>query len=138
MKSLVCFAALCLVASAAFAHSELTASTPADKALVETAPQELELHFSEPVRLTALTLTRAGDARRDLKPLPAQSLKDFSVASPDLLKGQYTVNWRALSGDAHVMTGEFAFSVGEPAAGGAAHDGHGAGHSEQGAQHVQH
>jgi hypothetical protein len=70
--------------------------------------------------------------------LPTQSQKDFSVASPDLAKGQYTVNWRALSGDAHVMTGQFAFAVGEPIAAGASHDAHGAGHSEHSAQHGQH
>jgi methionine-rich copper-binding protein CopC len=138
MKSLVYSAALCLVASSAFAHSELTASMPADKASVETAPKELVLHFSEPVRLTALTITRAGDARRDLKPLPGESLKDFNIASPALLKGQYTVNWRALSGDAHVMTGQFTFAVAEPAAGGAAHDSHAGAHSEQEAQHAKH
>jgi len=138
MKSFLYSAALWLAAPIAFAHSELTASMPTDKASIETAPKELVLHFSEPVRLTGLTVTRAGDARRDLKPLPTQSLKDFSIASPDLPKGQYTVNWRALSGDAHVMTGQFTFAVAEPAAGDAAHDGHGAAHSEPGAQHAQH
>jgi copper resistance protein C len=136
MKSVVYSAILSLVTSAAFAHSELTSSVPADKASVAAAPKEVMLHFSEPVRLTALAVTRAGEAQRKLSPLPAQPQKDFSVASPGLSKGQYTVTWRALSGDAHVMTGEFTFAVGEPAAAGASPEAHGAGHGgAHGAQH---
>jgi methionine-rich copper-binding protein CopC len=91
------------------------------------------LHFSEPVRLTALVVTRTGEAKRELGPLPTERLKDFAVASPGLQKGQYTVSWRALSQDAHVMTGEFTFAVSEAVAAGAAHEGHSAP-----AQHAEH
>ena len=138
MKTFVYSTLLSLIAAPAFAHSELTASMPADKASVETAPKELMLHFSEPVRLTALAVTKAGDAQQELGALPAKSQKDFSIASPGLTKGQYTVSWRALSGDAHVMTGQFAFAVGEPMASGASHEAHSAGHAEHGAEHGQH
>jgi methionine-rich copper-binding protein CopC len=137
MRTLVYSALLSLVAASAFAHSELTASMPADNATVETAPNELMLHFSEPVRLTALTVTKAGEAQKNLSPLPTRSLKDFSVASPGLASGQYTVRWRALSADAHVMTGQFAFAVGEPIAAGAAHEVHDAAHAEHTAQRPQ-
>lgn len=154
MKTFIYSAVFSFLAAPAFAHSELTGSMPADKASIDTAPKELMLHFSEPVRLTALAVTKAGEAQKALSPLPAQSQKDFSIASPDLAKGQYTVNWRALSGDAHVMTGQFAFAVGEPIAAGASHEAHAgheahdaahdagheahdAGHAEHGAQHPQ-
>jgi methionine-rich copper-binding protein CopC len=137
MKTLIYSALFSFLASTAFAHSELTASMPADKASVDAPPKELMLHFSEPVRLTALTVIRAGEAQRELSPLPAERQKDFSVASPGLSKGQYTVTWRALSGDAHVMTGEFTFAVGAPPVPGASHDAHGAGHGgDHGAQHA--
>jgi methionine-rich copper-binding protein CopC len=139
MKALIYSAILSLLTSTALAHSELTSSMPADKASVDAAPKELMLHFSAPVRLTALSVTRAGEAQRDLSPLPAERQKDFSVASPGLAKGQYTVNWRALSGDSHVMTGEFTFAVGEPAAAGASPEQHGPAHgAEHGAQHDRH
>jgi methionine-rich copper-binding protein CopC len=129
MKAFVYSALLGLMAAPAFAHSELTASMPADKASVDTAPKELMLHFSEPVRLTALAITKAGGAQQALSPLPTRSQKDFSTASPGLTNGQYTVSWRALSADAHVMTGQFAFAVAEPIAAGEAHAGHDAGHA---------
>ena len=132
MKAFVYSALLGLMAAPAFAHSELTASMPADKASVETAPKELMLHFSEPVRLTALAIAKPGEAQHALSPLPTRSQKDFSIASPGLTNGQYTVSWRALSADAHVMTGQFAFAVAEPIAASAAHEahaGHDAGHA---------
>jgi methionine-rich copper-binding protein CopC len=139
MKIPIYVAALWLVASTAFAHSELTASTPADKSSIAAPPQELVLHFSQPVRLTALAVTRAGEARRVLDALPKERQRDFAVPSPGLADGQYTVSWRALSDDAHVMTGEFTFAVGGPAtpgvAAGASHGAHAPGHAEHGAQH---
>lgn len=135
MKTFVYSTLLTLIAAPAFAHSELTASMPADKASVATAPKEVMLHFSEPVRLTSLAVTKAGDEQKQLSPLPTQNQKDFSIASPGLAKGQYTVNWRAMSGDAHVMTGQFTFAVGEPSEAGASHDAQGAGHTEHGAEH---
>jgi methionine-rich copper-binding protein CopC len=135
MKTLAYSSLLWLLATAAFAHSELTASVPADKASVAAAPKELTLNFSEPVRLTALAVSGADGPQKELGPLPAQSQKDFSIASPGLAQGEYTVSWRALSKDAHVMTGQFTFAVGQPAAAGASHEAHGAGHAGHGAQH---
>ena len=138
MKTFIYSALLSLMAAPAFAHSELTGSMPADKASVAAAPKELMLHFSEPVRLTALAVTKAGEAQREISALPSERQKDFSIASPGLAKGQYTVSWRALSGDAHVMTGQFTFAVGEPIAAGASQETHGGAQGEHGAQHSQH
>jgi methionine-rich copper-binding protein CopC len=114
MRTLICTAMLTLTTSFAFAHSQLTASTPADQSSVERAPSELVLRFSEPVRLTALTIARAGGADRELAPLPAQRMRDFTVASPELELGRYTVSWRALSQDSHVMSGSFTFAIVQP------------------------
>jgi len=99
-------------AQSAFAHAELSASTPADCAMLESAPDNVNLTFSEPVRLTALSVQKDGAAKRSLGPLPAEAAEDFVVAVPTLEGGHYTVSWRALSEDTHVMTGEFIFAVG--------------------------
>jgi methionine-rich copper-binding protein CopC len=124
MKTFACIAALLLIGgSPAYAHTELSASMPADKAALDAAPKEVMLHFTEAVRLTALSLTKRGESKQDLGPLPTETQKDFAVAAPSLTAGEYVASWRALSEDAHVMTGEFTFTVGM----------HGAG--EHGAQH---
>jgi methionine-rich copper-binding protein CopC len=113
MKTLiVTIAFVVLSPSLASAHAQLSSSVPADQASVQTPPKELVLHFSEAVRLTALTVTRDGDRPQQVGSLPASMLKDFSIAAPELAAGHYSVSWRALAPDAHVMTGTFAFTIG--------------------------
>ena len=54
-KPVLVMALLALTHAVAYAHTELSASMPADKATLEAAPKELMLHFSEPVKLTTVT-----------------------------------------------------------------------------------
>jgi copper transport protein len=96
----------------ALAHTELSESFPADHAMLESAPEDVRLHFSEPVRLTAVSVQMDGAAKRSLGPLPADALEQFSVTLPALENGHYTVSWRALSEDTHIMTGDLMFAVG--------------------------
>jgi methionine-rich copper-binding protein CopC len=105
-------ALLAVVGQLAYAHTELSGSVPADKAVLEAAPKEVMLHFSAPVRLTALSLQKQGQSKQSLGPLPADASEHVSIAAPALSEGRYTVSWRALSADTHVMTGEFDFAVG--------------------------
>lgn len=99
-------------AQLAYAHSELSASVPADKATLAEAPKEVVLDFSEPVNLTALSLERSGEAKQSLGPLPAAAAAHFAIAAPALSSGDYVVDWRALSDDGHVMSGALHFTVG--------------------------
>jgi methionine-rich copper-binding protein CopC len=101
-------------AQSALAHTELTATVPENGATIAAAPENVELKFSEPVRLTALTI-QIGDAEEQkLGPLPSEATKEFSLPLPAALDdGRYVVSWRALSEDTHVMNGEFVFGIGE-------------------------
>ena len=128
-RSTYAVAALLLVSSLAHAHSQLTSSTPADKASLASAPKEIVLHFSEPVRVTALSVTPSGGDRQNLAGIPGEFVKDFTIAAPGLGNGDYAVSWRALAPDSHVMTGTFTFSVGARAPGADA------GHAEHSASH---
>jgi methionine-rich copper-binding protein CopC len=102
-----------LVVGAALAHTELAETVPAEHAMIAAAPENVELTFSEPVRLTALSIQMDGAQKRSLGPLPAENLAHFAVALPATLgDGHYVVSWRALSEDTHVMSGEFMFAVG--------------------------
>jgi copper transport protein len=127
-------------AHTALGHAELTLTVPADRATVAAAPKNLELRFSEPVRLTALTIQKGEEQKQNIETLPAGNSAEFTVALPATLgEGHYVVAWRALSDDTHVMSGEFMFAVGAaPAAD--AHAGHGAApaaesHDAHGAAH---
>jgi methionine-rich copper-binding protein CopC len=101
-----------LAAKPALAHTELSQTVPADHAMIAAAPEDVQLKFSEPVRLTALSIQRDGTPKQSLGPLPADTIANFTVALPSLDDGHYVVTWRALSEDTHVMSGEFMFAVG--------------------------
>jgi methionine-rich copper-binding protein CopC len=107
----------------AHAHAKLVSSVPASETAVQMPPQELVLHFSEAVRLTAVNVALDGEQIQPLDRLPVEMRKDFSVELPTLQAGYYSVTWRALASDSHVMTGTFVFTVG---ARGDEHAGHGA------------
>lgn len=126
MKNLIIVIALAALSpSLALAHAQLSSSVPADQAALESPPTELALHFTENVRLTALMIARDGEAPKQIGSLPTGVMKDFVVAAPSLPAGRYSVSWRALAADSHVMTGSFTFSVG----GGGSSQGH-PGHSQ--------
>ena len=131
-------AALAMTTIAAHAHSHLTRSTPADGAALETAPTSLALEFSEPVTLTAVTVTADGQKARTLTPLPTKASKTFDVPVTGLADGRYVVTWRALSADTHVMTGELKFSVGAGAPPAASEHEHGAEHAQHDAAEHHH
>lgn len=106
---LILFAA---AAELAYAHAELESSIPTDKAMLSAPLKEVVLDFSEAVNLTALSIERNGEAKKDLGPLPTDAAQHFAVAAPSLSAGQYMINWRALSDDAHVVSGTLHFTVG--------------------------
>ena len=68
----------------------------------------------EVARATALTLQQGAATTKNLT-LPAKAAKDLSVPVSGLTAGDYTVNWRVVGEDGHVMSGKFSFTV-DPAA----------------------
>jgi len=115
-KFTVLLALTTFAAASAMAHTELASTAPADGAMIAAAPENVQLTFSEPVRLTALSIQKDGDRKQSLGPLPAETIATFSVALPaSIADGHYVVSWRALSEDTHVMNGEFMFAVGADA-----------------------
>jgi copper transport protein len=102
-----------LTTGPALAHTEIEATVPADGAMIAAAPANVELTFSEPVRLTALSIQKDGANKQSLGPLPAITTETFSVPLPEAIgDGHYVVTWRAMSEDTHVISGEFMFAVG--------------------------
>jgi copper transport protein len=95
-----------------FAHAELLQSDPQPGALLQAAPSEVTLVFSEPV-------TPAGAGIKVYSPSGAQAagpvvrqgavLKASVTASEP---GTYVVAWQVFAADTHPSRGVFAFSVG--------------------------
>lgn len=97
-------------AAVVFAHTRLASSVPADGAEVE-APSELVLEFSEPVHVTAVTLRTAAGGQA-LGEIPKGPAAVFVIPVLErLAPGDYSVSWRAVGADTHIVSGELGFVV---------------------------
>jgi copper transport protein len=111
ISSLFPVLALSLLSITANAHAHLQKTTPADHSVIPTSPPVLELNFSEPARLTALSIQKGEEPKQNLAPLPATAARQISVPLPPLTPGTYLVAWRVISNDGHVMAGAFHFTL---------------------------
>ena len=108
--SLLVAASLLALTAVAQAHTHLKEATPADKSVVNMAPADLVLKFSEAAKVTALTLHKDGEADQKLTAAPATAAAQFTAALPKLSPGKYSVNWRVISDDGHIMSGQLSFT----------------------------
>lgn len=101
------------MATGAEAHSKARETTPANDAKVEMV-QAIEMRFSDPMRVTAITLT-GPDGEIEIERLTGmEAVTEFRALPPaDLPAGNYSVDWRGLSADGHPMQGSFGFTVAE-------------------------
>lgn len=100
------------VSSAAFAHAGLVSAEPEDGALLQRAPRETALAFSEPVTALRLTLVRPDGASVDLQPSMTTGSRLTAPLDERLGQGTHMLVWRVVSADGHPVTGSVSFSVG--------------------------
>lgn len=113
---LVIVGALTLVpARPAAAHAELLATDPVDGSVVEAAPSEVTLQFTERVSVQRDGVRVLDDEGERVDGADA-SAEGETVVAPvdDLADGSYVVAWRVVSADGHPVHGSFTFSVGQP------------------------
>ena len=111
MKRLLAVALGFAFAVAVHAHTQLKESSPSADASVP-APKTVALTFAGDVRLTSVSLTDSAGAPKHLDAVPTAVASTFSLAVHEPLSpGPYKVVWRAVGGDTHIISGEFAFTV---------------------------
>lgn len=107
-------------AAPASAHAAMTGSTPAQGAVVDHAPEQVALTFSEGVAMgdDSIRVLDPKGKRVDagkLRNLSSGSVVKYGAGLPaGLGNGTYTVAWQAVSADSHPVSGAFTFSVGAP------------------------
>ena len=106
--------ALLSFSALADAHAHLKESQPAEGSILTTAPTDIVLKFSEAAQLTALTVQKEGAAEQKIAPLPPASSIQQTVPAPKLSPGKYTLSWRVVSADNHVMAGKLHFTINAP------------------------
>ena len=104
---------------AAYAHTSLSGSSPADGETLETPPAQLHLTFSGKLEgaeaLHRVELTGPGGEPVPVEPAALDSGgKSLMTALPPLANGAYTVTFRVISADGHPIEGGFGFEVAAP------------------------
>ncbi|NJC86785.1 copper resistance CopC family protein [Planosporangium mesophilum] len=116
--SFLTVAVLAAVPAPAWAHSQLLATTPPDRATVTAPISEVTLTFNEPVqqRFSVVVVNGPGGVLYSHGPVRVVDTTVHQPVSP-LRSGSYTVRWRVVSADSHPVEGTFGFTVALPAQG---------------------
>jgi copper transport protein len=109
--------ALLAGAAPASAHAALTGSNPTQGTVVDKAPTEVSLTFSEQVALSdgALQVLDPKGERVDTgKPTNPSGTTYAVKLHSGLPDGTFTVTYQVVSADSHPVAGAFTFSIGAP------------------------
>ncbi|MEL6452745.1 MAG: copper resistance CopC family protein [Pseudomonadota bacterium] len=110
-RIILALAAALATATVALGHSKTDATTPAVGATVKTV-EVIAMRFDDPMRITAITLTGPEGEMEITRETGLDPVTEFRAMPPeDMPTGAYTVDWRGLSSDGHVMQGSFDFTV---------------------------
>jgi copper transport protein len=115
--------ALVAPAGRVLAHAQLLSVTPGHQEVVDTAPAEVVLRFSEPVSLSGGSVRVLDDQAMPVSDDPVLRDEVVTVGLPPILPdGTYTVVYEVISADSHRITGASVFHVGAPSSAGVALD----------------
>lgn len=98
------------------AHSSLVRSEPKDGASLQTAPNEIRMWFTGPIKagLSSIEVRDAAGKQIDQRDLRADKKEPALVRlslHPNLGPGAYKVIWSAVAQDLHVAKGSFSFRI---------------------------
>jgi copper resistance protein C len=107
------FASVVTSAAPASAHAALVRATPADGAVLGTAPSSVTLQFDDPISTSFATLTVTGpDGATVSSGRASVSGNKVSGALDDgLAPGRYRTVFRVVSEDGHPVNGQLTFTV---------------------------
>ncbi|MFH8991982.1 copper resistance CopC/CopD family protein [Streptomyces sp. NPDC017940] len=110
---------LLAAAAPADAHAALTGSDPKQGAVVDEAPRQVSLTFSEKVALSDGSVRVLDPAGKRVDTGRTSDLGSHAYGvklKPGLPDGTFTVAYQVVSADSHPIAGAFTFSIGAPSA----------------------
>jgi methionine-rich copper-binding protein CopC len=112
MKKIIAAAILSLSVTSAHAHSDVNTTEPANGAVLNKLPANLDLTFADKIRITKIEVSHGPHVNMALDLGDQTSFtKQITIPAHDMGTSTYTINWRGLGADGHAMTGEFMFEV---------------------------
>jgi methionine-rich copper-binding protein CopC len=107
--------AMCADVTPALAHAALVKTEPPRRAIVAKAPAQVQLWFNEEIESAYASLVVLDTGKNpvtEAKPqLASNDLKSIVLPLPELAPGKYSVRFRVLSLDGHVIQSSFDFTV---------------------------
>lgn len=105
------------VASSSLEHFELRRSAPAADTVLAASPERIQLWFSQEPRAEGARIRLVDGAGEQIElgataPVPDTATSLRASVPTTLTAGAYTIHWRAMAADGHVVTGEIPFTVG--------------------------
>ncbi len=101
-----------------FAHAILVKSQPAKDEVISVSPKQIDVWFNDKVgsEYKALAVIDSAGKRVDNKDVEQESGNEAHLYATlqNLEPGTYTVRYRVVSIDTHIITGKFQFSVKAP------------------------
>ena len=102
---------LAVPSGVALAHTVLKTSNIEAGATLAELPPNLELTFGKPVGLAKVEIVRSGIDKTIDVSVPRKMASTHKVDLPELPAGAYTLSWRAVAQDGHIMKGEISFTL---------------------------
>lgn len=104
--------------STIFAHAILVESEPKAASVVSTPPDQIKIWFNENVasEFKSLAVVNSAGKRVDNNDIRQAALDRSHIYTtvPKLPPDTYTVRYRVMSADTHIITGKFTFTVASP------------------------
>ncbi len=104
--------------SSVFAHAIMVKSQPEKDSTITDYQKQVDIWFNEKVaeQFKALAVINSSGKRVDNKDI-RQEVLDLShiyITTPQLPPDTYTVRYRVMSADTHIVTGKFNFTITQP------------------------
>lgn len=110
-----CLSLLLWLPSLAWGHARLVKSLPANRVVLSQPPTQVQLWFNEPLeaQFSQLSVWNAAGQRVDAGNITTdpKDTKKLLLDLPALGNGVYTVKFRVLSVDSHIIENQFSFTV---------------------------
>ena len=103
--------------SSAFAHAEVEATSPVKGAVLTSAPRSVWIQFGEKLlvldknHINSITVTNSLGKRMENSLTVISGTRATAKIKRTLATGKYTVKYRVVSEDGHVVNGSYFFSV---------------------------
>lgn len=99
-------------ASPALAHTSVRETSITDNATLSASPTNFTVTFSAATGLANVTLTNSAGREIALNYTPPHAMAStYTIPLPTLAAGTYTISWRTMAYDGHVMPGAIHFTV---------------------------